>query len=285
MYDICDIAPKNVSRRRLLSKTERYSLLYHNIFDYPLTFAEMVKWNASVNFVAKILNVPIEYREGYFFLKGRNGLIYKRVFRSRISDKKMEIAKKASRILSMIPSIKMVSVTGSLAMKNALDESDIDLFLITGKNFLWSTRALSYLLLRIFGFKIRKAGNRGQKDMLCLNMWLDESDLVWPKKDRNFYTAHEIAQSLPLVNKDKTYERFLRHNRWILNFWPNSVKILNSEPKIQNPHHKESLLERTAYKIQLNHMKSKITREVITPTRAIFHPHDWGEYILSRLNS
>jgi len=94
--------------RRLLSKTERYSLLYHNIFDYPLTFAEMVKWNASVNFVAKILNVPIEYREGYFFLKGRNGLIYKRVFRSRISDKKMEIAKKASRILSMIPSIKMV---------------------------------------------------------------------------------------------------------------------------------------------------------------------------------
>ena len=56
-------------------------------------------------------------------------------------------------------------------------------------------------------------------------MWLDESDMVWQRKDRNIYTAHEIAQIVPLINKDKTYEKFLSHNRWILDFWPNAVKI------------------------------------------------------------
>jgi predicted nucleotidyltransferase len=285
MYDICDIAPKNVSTRRLLNKTEKYSLLYHNIFDYPLTFADMIKWNTSENVVAKTLNMPIEYRDGYFFLKGRSGLIYKRVFRSRISDKKMEIAKKASRILSMIPSVKMVSVTGSLAMKNASEESDIDLFLITRKNFLWSTRALSYILLKFFGLKVRRAGNKGQKDMLCLNMWLDETDLIWKKKDRNIYTAHEIAQITPLVNRDKTYERFLRCNRWILDFWPNAIKIVNSDSRIANSQVWTTIFEKIAYKIQLNHMKSRITKEKVSSTRAVFHPHDWGKVVISRLGS
>jgi len=120
-------------------------------------------------------------------------------------------------------------------MKNALDESDIDLFLITGEEFSLVNTGFVLITSKNFWLQIRKAGNRGHKDMLCLNMWLDESDLVCPKKTGIFIQLTRLPQSLPLVNKDKTYERFLRHNRWILNFWPNSVKILNSEPKIQNP--------------------------------------------------
>ena len=31
-------------------------------------------------------------------------------------------------------------------------------------------------------------------------------------------------------------------------------------------------------------MKPKITREVVTPTRAIFHPNDWGKKVLTILS-
>ena len=44
-----------------------------------------------------------------------------------------------------------------------------------------------------------------------------------------------------------------------------------------------NFLEKTAFKLQYLHMKNKITREVITPTRALFHPKDWGKIIMKKL--
>ena len=116
-----------------------------------------------------------------------------------------------------------------------------------------------------------------------MNMWLDESDLVWPKKDRNIYTAHEIAQASPLVNKDKTCEAFIYKNSWILDFWPNSVK--KERPSVKNTKFSRGLVEKICYAIQYQYMKPKITREIVTPTRGIFHPNDWSEVVLSRLSS
>jgi D-beta-D-heptose 7-phosphate kinase/D-beta-D-heptose 1-phosphate adenosyltransferase len=176
-----------------------------------------------------------------------------------------------------------MAVTGSLAMENSSEESDIDLMIVTKKGFLWTTRALTYLMIGIFGVGVRKPHDSNQKDKLCLNIWLDESDLIWPKKDRNLYTAHEIAQTVPLVNKCNAYEKFIYQNKWILDFWPNSIKIKNLKLKINNSRVRTGLLEQLAFKIQLKYMKSKITRELITPTRAVFHPQDWGEIIERKL--
>jgi hypothetical protein len=54
--------------------------------------------------------------------------------------------------------------------------------------------------------------------------------------------------------------------------------------KIKNSASSTNIFEQIVYKIQLLYMKRKISREVVTPTRAIFHPQDLGRYILSRLN-
>ena len=146
------------------------------------------------------------------------------------------------------------------------------------------TRLMTYLVLRSTNHTVRKPNDKVQKDKLCLNMWFDESDMTW--RDRNLYAAHEIAQIVPLVNKDKTYEKFLWKNRWILNFWPNAVRI---KPIKKLPPNRRSLIaglvEKLAYQIQFLYMRKKITREVITKARAIFHPQDWGKFVLSRLSS
>ncbi|MCX6704276.1 MAG: hypothetical protein NTZ07_02410, partial [Candidatus Woesebacteria bacterium] len=181
------------------------------------------------------------------------------------------------------------------AMGIAADESDRDLFIITVKNLLWTTRILSHLVLRLFGFDLRKAGDTNQKNKLCLNMWMDEADLVWKKRDRNLYTAHEIAQISPLINKNEIYEKFLYKNKWISQFWPNAVKITKEQKNQGTEEQKRFLislvlnffsfvLERLAFHFQYQHMRSKITMEVITKTRAIFHPQDLGCYIMSRLS-
>jgi predicted nucleotidyltransferase len=274
-----------------LDKTEKFSIFYHDIFDYPLTFADLIKWNTSENFSSGIADKQISSRDGYYFLKGRESLVYKRSFRERISAKKMGIAKKASKILSFIPGIKMVAVTGSLAMKNSVDESDIDLMVITAKGSLWTTRALAYIVIHTFGLRVRRPNDLREKDKLCLNLWMDESDLIWRKKDRNIYTAHEIAQILPSVNKDETYEKFLRENAWTLKFWPNAVRVQSMKYKVQSKnclstayHVLTTWLETVAFWLQYRYMKSRMTKEVATRTRAVFHPQDWGKIVLSRLN-
>ncbi len=300
MLNLYTIAAENKTEREFLSDSEVFSVIYHDVFDYPLSFPDLIRWKSGKQL--PVTNYPaspagrqfsITNKNGFYFLEGREGLIYKRILRERISKKKLEIAKKAAKILSFLLTVRMVGVTGSLAMGNSADGGDIDLMIIVKKGALWTTRAFAYMVIHAFGFSPRKPNDLHQKDKLCLNMWLDESDLVWKKDDRNVYSAHEIGQILPLVNENRTYEKFLQKNKWILDYWPNSVKV-NDELRTMN-HDEEpyslvhiasfipTFVEKFAFWLQYRHMKSKITRETVTPTRALFHPQDWGRMVLDRL--
>lgn len=276
-----------------LTEGEKTSVYYHSLFDFPINTFELIKWRASDSIG---LDYPkqIIKKNDHYFVEGEEELIYKKLLRKKISAKKLAIARRASHLISFIPTIKMVAVTGSLAMENAADDSDIDLMMVTRRGTLWTTRLLTYCLLHATGYLLRKPRIKNERDALCLNMWLDESDLKW--KNKNIYSAHEIAQIKPLVNKNNTYEKFLSANRWILKYWPNSVRT-SSKQQVASSMQKEktllhatfymllSIVEKFAYKFQYKHMRSKITREVITPTRALFHPQDWGKVVLKRLNS
>lgn len=280
MLNLYTRAIKNQATEKGLSKEEIASVYYHNIFDYPLNLSELIKWKCGQS--DYLDDYEILNKKGFYFVEGKGGIIYKRLLRERISEKKMRIAKKASKLISLIPTVKLIGVTGSLAMKNSEENGDIDLFIITKGGSLWTTRLLTLLTLKLFGVKTRRFGDTNQKDKICLNMWMDENDLSWRKSDRNIYTAHEIAQIIPLVNKNCTYERLLEKNKWILSFWPNAVKI----KKIKKDKKQRSfnrLIENLAFGIQYLYMKRKITREVVRRTRALFHPQDWSAFVLTRL--
>jgi len=265
-----------------LGKRELISIIYHDIFDYPLTIFELFKWNAGDKVrLLKNQDVKVVGKRGYFSIKDREGLILKRFMRKRISTRKVVIAKRAAKILSFIPTIKMVAVTGALAMENANEEADIDLMIITSKDTLWTTRLFTLLLLDILRIPRRKYGDRNQKDKLCLNIWLDENNLAWRK--RNIFTAHEIAQIKPLVNKEEAYEKFISKNKWIVDYWPNAVKIQNYSRQTNLRPSLFTIFEPLTRKFQLWYMKDKVTREVVTPTRALFHPIDWGDIVASKL--
>jgi hypothetical protein len=177
----------------------------------------------------------------------------------------------------------MVAISGSLAMENTERESDIDMVIVTSEGNLWTTRILVYILLKIFGLSVRTPKNEKQMDKLCLNIWLDEKDMSWNKKERNFYTAHEVLQTIPLVNKKGIYGKFLSDNRWALNYWPNVVEIKLNNDLAYTQHRRLNMIDNIAFKVQYLYMKGKITREVITPTKAIFHPNNLSAKILSKM--
>lgn len=277
-----------------LSDQEKAAIIYHNLFDFPLNFSDLIRWKVGAGVTGIKNSKLISKRNGFYFLEGKVGVVYKRLLHKRISAKKILIANRAAKIISRIPSVKMIAITGSLAMENSNEESDIDLMIITKRNLLWTTRAFVYLLISLWGIKKRRPFDSDQKDKLCLNMWMDESDLSWTKKERNIYTAHEIAQIVPLVNKDNTYEKLLNINRWVLKYWPNAVSCKplaisdqRLEKKLLANYYSliTSYFEKLAFKLQKIYMNKKVTRELVTPTRALFHPQDWGKVVLGRLTS
>ncbi len=268
-------------RRRLKSK-HYFSLIYHDLFDYPLSIGDLERWVTTKKFTLK--KIPkIEHKNGYLFLKGRENTLLLRKKREKNYQAKLQIAKKASLVMGLIPFVRGVFLTGALAMQNADENSDIDFMVITSRNCLWTTRLLTYLLFYLAGIQFRRFSNTNQKDKICLNIWLDESTLAWDKRQRNVYTAHEIAQVIPLVNRDKIYERFIWKNKWIRNYWPNAVKVM--KPKTQNttPYPLTAIFETLARKLQFLYMRRKKTVEVISESRAIFHPVDRSKQIISLL--
>lgn len=202
------------------------TLSYHDLFDYPLTLEEihrfligkkasLRKLQSTINHQPSIIN-----RGGLYFLKGREEIVSLRKRRERISKKKLAITKRIADWLRLIPTVKMVAVTGTLAMKNAKKNDDIDLLVVIRADRLWLTRFLVVLLIELIA-KRPQLEEKKFKDAICLNIFLDERHLQMPKEKQNLFVAHEMAQMKLLWQKDDLYQKFTKANRWVKKFLPN----------------------------------------------------------------
>src|SRR5205085_8843103 len=97
-------------------------------------------------------------------------------------------------IMGGLPFVRMVAVTGALAMDNIAD-GDVDYLVVTEPGRLWLCRALIVGLVRV-------AALRGTE--LCPNYFLSERALVL--HERNLFIAHEVAQMVPVAGLE-TYQR------------------------------------------------------------------------------
>ena len=179
----------------VLTKALLTSLIYSDIFDFPLTKDELMRYFLYEKMTEKNLSLllsqhkDIEEKNGFYFLKGRCGLVEKRQERMQESKKKLHNARSIIHLLSFIPTVMLIGVSGSVSVGNADKDDDIDLFIITQAGTLWTTRLFVTLMLLIVGKK------RGRKSIfspntMCANMFMDEKDLTLPKIKQNLYTAH-----------------------------------------------------------------------------------------------
>lgn len=184
------------------------------------------------------------------------------------------------KLLSMFPHIRLVGLSGSAAMNNAKQADDIDLFIITSVNKLWSTRLFCLITASFFGIK-RSRFEKDASNKVCLNLFFDEKNIKIPDFKRNYYIAHEIIQLKPLVNKNNMFEIFLYRNRWVCDIFPN-VKI-NKIREIKTKNYNDLIIkignqiESFLKKIQMYLINKHKTKEIITDTQLWFFPDDFED--------
>jgi hypothetical protein len=278
------------SRDEAILKT----LLYSDFFDYPLTEEEVYNFligekisKAQFHKILNRKNLYFEKSANYFFLKGRGEIVDKRSNKKKFSLEKLEIGQNIIQKLSIIPTIKLIGISGTLAMKNCLQEDDIDIFIIAEKNFAWTTRFMSALLLIILGV-YRNKKSTINKNKICLNLVLDEKKMHFESQD--LFTAHEIVQLMPVFERDNAYLKFIQANKWIDTIFPNFrlyqkvlfKKQLTIFDQLFIFICRIIFLEKLLKVLQLFYMQKSITKERLEKDYIGLHPFDYKQYILQK---
>ncbi|MDX1521211.1 MAG: hypothetical protein R3264_06265, partial [Anaerolineae bacterium] len=192
-------------------------LLYADIFDYPLTFNEIyrfLEFRTTRDELQNLLdqavnNNEIIFLDGVYCLSDRAHLAARRQERWQAAQKLWPKAVHYGRWIAGLPFIRMVAVTGSLAVENPRDNADdIDFLIVTRPGRLWSCRAIIILL-------VRYARLRGVH--LCPNYLLTENIIHFT--DTNLFVAREMLQMIPLYGKD-LYLTMRYLNDWVTDYLP-----------------------------------------------------------------
>lgn len=203
------------------------TLLYADIFDYPLTVEEISHWAIGVRATpadvtaclatSAWLGERIEPAGDGFAVCGRARLATVRAARAQAAARLWPLARRYARLLGHLPFVRMVAVTGALALDNADAQTDIDLLIVTAPGRVWLARAMAVGCV----YLARRDGI-----VLCPNYVLAETALVHERRD--LYTAHELAQMTPLVGHD-LYARMRALNAWCEAYIPSAVQPWHRE--------------------------------------------------------
>lgn len=211
------------------------TLLYADVFDYPLTPTEIYHYliatagmprpstpeaieaalNASPWLAERVTRI-----NGYVTLRDREAISALRDERRRHSARLWAHARHWAYWLGCLPFVRMVAVTGALAVENSPPDDDIDFLLVTAAGRVWLARALAVALVRLA--RLRGVG-------LCPNYVLADTALA--QTQRNLYAAHDLQQMVPLVGL-AVYRAMQAANPWSEEFLPHARGPLRQEPEL-----------------------------------------------------
>lgn len=224
----------------LLKRAVLHTLTYADVFDYPLTLSEVHRYlsfqQATVEEVARALDDLVEscavIRAGECFtLPGRESIAGTRQRRRGIAASLWRKALRYGRIMASLPFVRMVAVTGSLAMNNTEQGKDIDFMLVSTPGRLWTARALAILLTHLA---------RLEGVSLCPNYIVTTRALEF--HDHSLYVAHEMAQMVPLSGV-QLYSSIRDLNAWTDEFLPNAGRAIQPRRAANQPARWQRLME------------------------------------------
>lgn len=207
-------------------------MAYADLFDYPLDRTQIHRYligeAASPKEVDamleqdRALGAYLERTGDRFHLRGRASTTQTRRAREAASAELWRAARAYGAWVARLPLVRFVGVTGALAMSNADRRADIDLFILTHPGRVWLCRLLVLAVVRL-------AALRGHR--LCPNFLLSTAEPLL--RERNLFTAHEIAQMVP-VRTTEWYAKFIDANRWAQDHLPNALRVDRRPPRADN---------------------------------------------------
>ena len=214
------------------------TLAYADVFDYPLTGEQLHRYligmQVSLDYLHAVLMdgcltaSGVSRLSGFYTLVGRESIVETHKQRAEYSARLWIKARFYGNLIARLPFVRMVAVTGALAMNNASPGreitgagprkvmtgaqpgDDIDYLIVTLPGRLWLCRAIVIA-------QVRLAALRG--DTICPNYFLSERATIFPQ--RTLYTAHELVQMVPLSGLE-VYKRIRARNKWAQAFLPNA---------------------------------------------------------------
>ena len=206
------------ARHAALEQAFLQSVIYASLFDYPVTLEQLreglLGHSATERDLSRcyasslLLQAAVEWVEPYYFPRGRRDLLETRRRREARSRQLLADLAKPMALMTAMPFVRMVALSGSLAHLNAEGEADLDLFVITKPGRVWSVTVTALAIARLFGWRAR----------LCLNYVISERALMVGPAD--LFCANQIVYLQP-VSGHSTYLSFLKSNRFVERFYPN----------------------------------------------------------------
>ncbi|MEO0311189.1 MAG: hypothetical protein RIQ89_846 [Bacteroidota bacterium] len=212
------LAPEEIIQQTDVGLSILHTLVYFDLFKHPLTANEIVKYqfksSATALQISETLDELLRLRmiknsNGYFSLYTSGEYLERRLNGERQSRKAMAIARHKSKIIALFPFVRGVAISGSLSKGYTDKDGDIDYFIITSPNRLWTCKLILMLYKKIFLLNSRKH--------FCLNYFISNDQLTIP--DKNIFTAIEIA-FLKCTYNQSQIDQFNRANSWIATFLP-----------------------------------------------------------------
>jgi predicted nucleotidyltransferase len=198
-----------------IARSIERAIQYADRFDQAVSTADIFRYLDTPSDAVQVASVlernserTWHSQDGMHCLRGREALFAEtreRAQRSRIIWLR---ARQWAAIMAHLPCVRMIAVTGSLAMNNMRPEADIDYLVVTTPGRVWTTRLMLVGLVRLA---------RILNVELCPNYVL--STEVMHLDDQTFFTARELAQMVPVFGLER-YRTMMQLNAWMLHYLP-----------------------------------------------------------------
>jgi hypothetical protein len=197
------------------------AIAYADVFGWPLTGEEIHRYlsvAATADAVRATLadgrlELHVSSIDGLHVLRGREQLVDERGRRTALAADLWPRAYRFGSWIAWLPWVRLVAVSGSLAVGAPTDGADVDLFIVSADRRLWLTRALTIGVV-----KLASRARSARRVVLCPNYVVTTSAIELTERD--LFTAHELAQLVPLAGPD-AYRALLDENPWYRRYLPN----------------------------------------------------------------
>ncbi len=202
------------------------TLAYFDIFSYPLRGAEILQFLPSKDeeLFNEVLETLLEEKiifkiGGFYSLRNHQILADRRIEGNLRAIRQLKTAKRVATLLNNFPFVETVCVSGSLSKNFADGKSDIDFFIITEANRLWTARTCMHFLKKLSYLA-------GKQHWFCMNYYIDEKGMEIVEK--NIFTAMEIVTLKPMTGLD-CYKKFMMANSWTTHYFPQQKTFFSSK--------------------------------------------------------
>ncbi|MEK7520371.1 MAG: hypothetical protein AAB581_03995, partial [Patescibacteria group bacterium] len=103
---------------------------------------------------------------GFFMLDRQENAAQARTTAKRISEEKLRAVRLPLQLICALPSVRAVTIIGSVAFENARQDSDIDVFILAAQGRAWTARLCALAIAELFGMRREK---RRSPHKLCVS--------------------------------------------------------------------------------------------------------------------